>query len=464
MQRLTDLREILQYVPRFQDRLFVIALDGSVLAHENFRNLLLDVRLLRSLRINVVLVHGCGHQLAQIAQEQSLTFSDLNGTGKTDPETLRWSIIASHQATHQLLEGLSTQNLTGVVANAILAHPAGILRGEHQQFTGRVERVQKAVLTTFLQQETIPIVPPLGWDGEGQTYRLNSDAVAAQVALALGAVKLIYLSSSPGILRDGSLVRQLTTEEARSLLEESSQERGSWRFSKLTHALCAAEQGIPRAHVIDGRVEEGLLGEVFSHEGVGTLIHANEYRSIRRANKSDVHVIQALIREGVANEEIMQRDRAELEAQIGDFFVFEVDGGLLGCAALHVYAEENQAELACVCVDARNENQGVGKKLIQYAEQQARQMKIRQLFCLSTQAYNYFLNKGGFRLAEPQALPKERRERYERSGRQSLVLIKDLSTPASENKGYVVGPPSEKLQAQEALAGSEGSGAEMPMK
>src|SRR5205814_7120282 len=128
-------------------------------------------------------------------------------------------------------------------------------------------------------------------------------------------------------------------------------------LSKLEQGVRAARGGVPRVHIIDGRVEEGLLAEVFSNEGVGTLIHANEYQAIRRAQKRDVRGIFRLIEAGVANDELVERSRAEIERQIDDFFVFEVDRTPVACAALHFYPAEKMAELACVCVEGRSENQ-----------------------------------------------------------------------------------------------------------
>src|SRR5713226_9980577 len=195
MLRLTDLREILRYVPQFRDRVFVIAIDGAVLEDDNFCNLLLDIALLRSLRIGVALVHGAAHQIRRLAEQLGQTPSNLDGTGITDAVTLQLALTAANRVTHEILEGLSANDLRGACSNALVAHPAGILQGIDQQWTGRVERVEIAFLRSLLENDIIPVIPPLGCDGEGNTYRLNSDAVAVEVARALQAVKLIYLSS-----------------------------------------------------------------------------------------------------------------------------------------------------------------------------------------------------------------------------------------------------------------------------
>jgi amino-acid N-acetyltransferase len=195
----------------------------------------------------------------------------------------------------------------------------------------------------------------------------------------------------------------------------------------LEQAIRAVRGGVPRVHIIDGRVEEGLLAEVFSNEGIGTLIHANEYQSIRWAERDDVRAILNLLQSGVERDELMGRSRAEVEQQVHDYFLFEVDSTPVACAALHVFADDDKAELAAVCVDPRYENQGIGAKLMRFAEDQARRLDVGVLFCLSTQAYNYFQQKGGFVPGTPDDLPAARRERYELSGRRSLVLLKNLA-------------------------------------
>jgi amino-acid N-acetyltransferase len=426
MLRLTDLREILRYVPRFRDKVFVIAVDGAIVEDDNFGNLLLDIAVLRSLRIEVALVHGAGHQIRRLAAQTGLQPSNVDGTGVTDAATLQLAIGAANRVTHEILAGLTANDLRGVTGTAAVAHPAGILGGIDHQFTGRVERIDTALLRALLERDLVPVMPPLGCDGEGKTYRLNSDAVAVEVARALEAVKLIYLTTSPGIHRGDELLRQLTIEEAEEILRTQRTELRPAEVSKLEHAVRAGRGGVPRVHIIDGRVEEGLLSEVFSNEGIGTLVHANEYQAIRRAQRKDGRAIHALIQESVANDELIGRSREEIERQIADYFVFEVDRNPVGCVALHFYPETAQTELACVCVQPTYENQGIGLRLVQYAEVQARNQQARQLYCLSTQAVNYFVQKAGFRPGTPDDLPPPRRERYDRSGRRSQVLVKEL--------------------------------------
>lgn len=430
MLRLTDLREILRYVPRFREKIFVISIDGAVVADDNFSNILLDIALLRSLRIGVAIVHGAGQQIRELAQQTGVTPSNYDGTGVTNAETFQLALTAASRVTHGILARLTATDLRAAHCNALVAHPAGILQGVDYQMTGRVERVDIAQLEALLENDIVPVIPPLGCDGEGTTYRLNSDAVAVEVARALQAVKLIYLSSHEFIQRGETPLRQLSVEEAEMILRKHRDEVPPAMVSKLEHAVRAARGGVQRVHIIDGRVEEGLLAEVFSNEGIGTLVHTNEYQSIRHAQRRDARAIYTLIQASMENDELLRRSRADIERSIEDFFVFEVDRNPVACAALHFYHDESKVELACICVDSKYENQGIGAKLMQYAETIARSAGTSEIFCLSTQAFNYFVQKGGFRHGTPDDLPQGRRERYDKSGRRSQVLTKKLEASA----------------------------------
>ena len=426
MNHLTDLREILRYVPRFRDRVFVIAVDGAIVEDDNFPNLLLDIALLRSLSVRVVLVHGAAHQVRRFAEIAGVSPSDFDGTGITDEPTLQVAITAANRVSHEILEGLSATDLRGATPNALVAHPAGILGGVDYRLTGRVERVDGPLLQTLLEHDIIPVIPPVGCDGTGRSYRLNSDAVAVEVAKTLAAVKLIFLSADGGVRGPRGVVRQLTVQEAEAFLKQHRTDLSGGALTKLAHAAKAGRAGVERVHIIDGREDAGLLGEVFSNEGIGTLVYTNEYLAIRPALKKDVRAIHRLIQQGIEAEELVRRTLKEVERQVNDFYVFERDGTVAACGALHPYPEQSAAEMACLFVSPRHENQGIGGKLIAFIEAQARARGVRTLLCLSTQAINYFIQKGGYRLGTPDDLPPARREQYDRSNRRSQVLVKNL--------------------------------------
>jgi amino-acid N-acetyltransferase len=426
--KVADLRGILQYVPRFRDRIFVVAVDGEIVAAPNFANILLDLAVLRSLNIKVVLVHGARLQIEALAAERGAVLSNSDGTGITDDATLKVSLDAATTVMNEIMQGLTQVDLRAAYANAIIAHPAGILGGVDFQHTGKVERVDTQALELFLNQGIIPLVPPIGYDGEGRTFRVNSDGIAVEVAEALRAMKIIFLTGEDGVVVQGEIVRQMAVAEAEELVKKRRSQVAPRLLSKVEHAARACRQGVPRVHLLNGHVNEALLAEVFSPDGIGTMIYSNEYQQIRRIFKKDVRAIMALIRESVAGEELVRRTRAEILAHLEDYWVLEIDRNLIGCVAVHLHPETAQAEMACLYVAKAAEGQGHGRKLMSFAEQLAAEKGAKQLFALSTQAFNYFQQKGGFTEATPDVLPPERRKKYDVSGRNSKVLVKALAT------------------------------------
>ncbi len=422
-----DLRGILRYIPHFREKAFILSIDGAIVTHENFSNLLMDVAVLRSLSIRVVIVHGASAQIRVLAAERGLTPSDLQGTGVTDEPTLRLALTAANRLTHEVLEGLFANDLRAAYANVITAYPVGIIGGVDHLYTGKVERVDTEMLQTLLSQGIIPVLAPLGFDGDGKTYRVNSDSIALAVAEALKAIKLVFVTTEDGIFCRDRLIRQMIVGDLEALLGRSREEIPPAQVSKAQHAALACRAGVQRVHIINGLVDEGLLAEVFSNEGIGTLIYANEYQQIRRAVKKDIRSILMLTKKSMDTEELMRRSRASIERHLGDYYIFEIDRNPVACVALYSYPEEKKAEIAHLFVSPSHENQGIGRTLVSFLEEKARETGVRELIALSTQAFTFFQSKLGFAEGSPDDLPPARREIYEQSGRRSKVLVKKLA-------------------------------------
>lgn len=425
--KVSDLRGILQYVPRFRERIFVIAIDGEIIASDNFANTLLDIAVLRSLSIKVIVVHGAGHQIAELAKARGISVSETDGTGVTDEATLQLSLEAISRVTNEVMQGLTTVDLRAAYPNTIIAHPAGIIGGKDFRYTGRVEKVDTKSLHLFLNEGIVPVVPPLGFDGEGRTYRVNSDNIAVEIAEAMQAMKIIFLGADEVAL-NGQIIRQLSIAETEEIVRNKKQQLSSPRLvSKLDHAVKACRSGIPRVHLLNGNTDEALLTEVFSHEGVGTMVYSNDYHQIRRIFKKDVRGVMTLIRQSVDNEELIRRRRIDIIEHLEDFWVLEIDRNLVGCVALHIHPEQQLGELACLHVSKNYANSGYGRKLMAFVENLAAEKGLKQIMALSTRAFAYIQQKGGFVEASPDILPADRRARYEASGRNSMVLVKTIS-------------------------------------
>ncbi len=426
-----DLRGILQYVPQFRGRTFVIALDGAVVASDNFSNILLDLAVLRSLSIKVVLVHGATLQIEELAAKRGVELSNKDGVGGTDSASMEVCIDAITRLGNDVMQDLAALKMRAVTANAISAHPAGVVGGVDMGLTGKTDRVDSDMLEGFLEKEILPIVPPLGYDSNGHTLRMNSDEVAKVIAVALKASKIIYLTvDEPDFGLETHSARQLSAEDGAALLDQTRASSSGFApglLSKLKQAVRACQEGVSRVHLVNGSRDDALLAELFSNEGVGTMVFADAYQKIRQATPADVDEMLVMMRRVVEDEQLVERDKGEILAKLEDYIVMEIDGNVVGVGALHSYTEEKSAELACIHVKKDHGNQGYGRALVRFLEEKANGLGINNLFALSTQTSDYFTSCLGYReSADLGAMPAERRLKWEQNGRNARFLVKEL--------------------------------------
>ncbi len=427
---IADLRGILHYVPQFRGRTFVVAVDGAVLASPQQAQLMVDLASLHNLDIRLVLVFGARRQIQEAAEKTSVTPSNLDGTGPTDEATLELCLSAISRLSGELMRGLTTVGLRTATPNAISAHPAGIVDAIDQLHTGRIEDVDSRGLRTILDDGMIPLVAPLTYDRSGQALRLNSDAVAVAIGREIGADKILFLSEEPcprSLSPDGG--GQIPSGNAISLAHrlEAKGDRPSLA-SKFRHASKACEGSVSRVHIIDGNDPESLLSELFSNEGVGLMVYADDYLLVRSAVEADIPEILTLIEGAIEEGEILHRSYDTILMSIADFSLLEVDGNPIGCVAVHQSEDfPETAELACLFVRQSHKGQGYGARLVAHAEQIAIERGAQQLVVLTTRAKGYFERVGNFSSADPSQLPAFRLSSYQSSGRGSIVLLKTLS-------------------------------------
>jgi len=424
----TDLRGILKYVPRYQDQIFVLAIDGAIVSDENFGNILLDVAVLRSLGIKVVIVHGIGKQIEELSEIRKVPITDSIGTGVTDAATLDLAIRAAGRVTHLVLEDLTQNNLKAALTNAVRSAPLGILRGVDHQFTGRVDRVDREFLLQLIASGVVPVVNPIAFDRDGRALRVNSDLLAAEIAEALRATKILFFTPNRGLEINGQFKQQINVDILRDLLANKPDSINDAMRSKAAHAVKAIETGTPRVHLLDGRMMDGLLTEIFSNEGVGTLIHGNEYQQIRQATKRDVRAIYNLTRSAVKREELVFRTQQAIEKNIENFYVFEIDENIIACASVTFFADKpGLAEVGSLYVMPFYHHRGIGKKMVEFGCKVAKDKGAHTVLALSTQAFTFFTSVCGFSEADKDALPEARLKSYEDSGRNSKILLKQLA-------------------------------------
>jgi amino-acid N-acetyltransferase len=304
--------------------------------------------------------------------------------------------------------------------NFVTAQPVGVVDGVDLQFTGRVRKIDAVAINNRLRDEEIVLLSPLGYSPTGEIFNLTVEDVAASTAAAIGADKLIFMMDNEGVVdAAGELRAELTIAEAEALLPDLPP--GDAKVY-LPHAVRACRMGVARAHLISAATDGALLTEVFTHDGIGTMLTASGLDELREATIDDaggiLQLIEPLEEQGV----LVKRSRERLEQEIDRFFVFEHDGLIVACGALYPFDGEAAAELACLAVAPAYRDAGLGDRMLRHAAMRARAMRLKRLFVLTTQATHWFLERG-FAEGEVEALPESKKRLYNWQ-RRSKVLIR----------------------------------------
>ncbi|MFO8028018.1 MAG: amino-acid N-acetyltransferase [Opitutales bacterium] len=423
----TDLRGILKYVPMFREHIFVIAVDGSMVAHEMFRNALLDIAVLRSLNIRIVLVHGIGQQLRELGESRGVGISDVHGEGPTDEPTLQLATEATAAVNLKIAQGLTRNRLRCAATNAVRSKEIGILKGRDQQLSGNVDKLDIQLIHQLLDSDTIPVLAPIAFNREGNPLRLNSDLLAAELASSLDASKLIFLNTHEGLRIDGNLLTNLPVAKLEALLHDGTGGAFPERLrSKSACAIKAIRAGTPRAHILDGRIFGVLLNEIFDKVGIGTMVYSNDYESIRPAIAADAYSIYNITRNAVQSEALIERSQEYVESEISNFLVYEIDGSIIGCIHLRSYDDRQTIEIGNVYVQPFYQKKGVGRHLVEYVCREAKGQGTERVVALTTQATKFFTAVCHFKEGDHSDLPEERAAEAQRNGRNSRVFYLDL--------------------------------------
>lgn len=248
------------------------------------------------------------------------------------------------------------------------------------------------------------------------------DPQVVDFTVGMGAVKLIALLEE-AILIDGEPVPAVAAAQAEALADSGKVTAGA---GLLVSAAAACRRGVPRVHVLNGRRQGVLVDELFSNEGVGTMVHADAYQEIRPLRDEDIPELLGMIGRSVRRSKLVPRNYEDILGRIGDYHVMVIDDNVVGCVALHEYPEEGVAEVACLYVKLAHEGRGYGAELVSHAEAEAEERGIPRVFALTNRAADFFRDRMGYTLSEKETLPARRRGQLEESGRGSLVFWKSL--------------------------------------
>ena len=429
-------RDSSPYIHAHRNKTFVVSFGGEVLADGLFTHLVHDFALLNSLGIRLVLVHGIRPQVEQRLRQRGEEMRYAQGLRVTDAtalECVKEAAGAVRVEIEALLSmGLANSPMAGAQirvtsGNFVVAKPLGVRDGVDFQHTGEVRRVDCQGLAVKLDQGDVLLLPPLGYSPTGEVFNLSAEEVATAVAIALKADKLLLLTEQDFVARrDGQTYRQLTTTETATLLADLPNLEAD-TSSHLRAALMAASSGVQRVHLLNRHIDGAILLELFTRDGVGTLVSASPFEEMRSAGINDVGGILDLIRPLEEGGVLVKRSREMLEMEIGDYTVIERDGLVVGCAALHAFTEEGMGELACLALHADYRGEKRGERLLACIEKNAWSLGLRQLFVLTTQTTHWF-REHGFEPAEISDLPEARQALYN-ARRNSKVLLKELDNP-----------------------------------
>ena len=405
---------------------------GAAISNANFGNMVQDIALLHSLGIRLVLVHGAREQIDDRLRESGLDSNFHRQLRITSKKEMNHSIQAVGSTRFTIEAALSrglpnspmhNADISVMGGNLITAMPLGIIEGVDHHYTGKVRTVADQALTAMLDQHSIVLISPVGFSATGEMFNLSYTDIATQVAIQIRADKLISYNGSNGVVdADNHLRRELTLSQCQQLLAEKTNDDD---YESLHACYTACNQGVMRAQLISYADDGALIKELFTHDGVGTMVHRDNYEVIRRGHIDDVRGIIELItpleEEGV----LVRRSRELLEREIEYFTVVEKDGMVLACAALYPFANETAGELACVVTHPEYRDDGKASKLLEYIETRAKELSLRQLFVLTTQASHWFIERG-FTHTTIDNLPTEKKLLYNYC-RNSQVLVKNIA-------------------------------------
>ena len=441
-------RSVAPYIHAFGGKTFVIAFGGEVVDDGQFISLSHDLNLLTSLEVRIVLVHGARTQIESRLKRANLKTNLAGGLRVTDDQAME-VVKEANGSIRVEIESLLSMGLVNspmagsdirvASGNFVTAKPIGVLEGVDLQHTGEVRKVDSTAIQKRLDDGEMVLLSPLGYSPTGEAFNLSLEDVAVSTAIALHADKLIFLMDSSGVHNArGELLREMTAQKAKNLLQHvknNHSDNGTAKSKEapnitedeayyLPAAIRACDHGVARTHLICRHTDGAILQELFTHDGIGTMVTEMPLESMRQADVDDVGALLQLIEPLEAEGILVRRGRERLEMEIEQFYVMEHDGRVIGCAALYPFAQEKTAEFACLAIHPAYRGGGRGDRLFLYCEAQAKELGFKTIFCLTTRTEHWFLERG-FIEKTVMDLPAEKQKIYNLQ-RRSKVFVKKL--------------------------------------
>ena len=432
-------RAVAPYIHAYRGKTFVVAITGELIAAGKLNPFAQDMSILHAMGIKLVLVHGFRPQVNEQLRAKGHTSQFSHGRRITDAIALDCAQEAAGQLRFEI-EAAFSQGLPNtpmanatvrvISGNFLTARPVGIVDGIDFQQSGLVRKVDAAAIRRAIDNDAVAMLSPFGFSPTGEAFNLSMEEVATSTAIALKADKLLFLTEVPGIREDRSdpespIDTELALADAERLLDTLPPPTDPSDVAfYLRHCVKACRAGVERSHILPFAVDGALLQEVYTHDGIGTMVVDEKLESLREATADDIGGILQLIEPFEQDGTLVKRDRTEIERDISHYIVIEHDGVIFGCAALYPYPEEGTAEMAALTVSPGVQGQGDGERMLKRIEQRARAAGLKSIFVLTTRTMHWFL-KRGFQQVDPDWLPEARKAKYSHN-RRSQVLLKKL--------------------------------------
>ncbi|MDP3082291.1 MAG: amino-acid N-acetyltransferase [Rubrivivax sp.] len=433
-------RAVAPHIHAYRGKTFVVAMAGELVAAGKLSVFVQDLSILHAVGIKLVLVHGFRPQVNEQLAAKGHVSRFSHGVRITDAVALD----AAQEAAGQLrfeIEAAFSQGLPNtpmanatvrvISGNFLTARPVGIVEGIDFMHSGLVRRVDGDAIGRAIDTGALVLLSPFGFSPTGEAFNLSMEDVATSTAIAMGADKLIFMTELPGIREnladpDSAIDTELSLAEARRLLQSlPAPTQPSEPAFYLQHCVKACEGGVERSHILPLSVDGALLQEVFTHDGIGTMVVDEKLESLREATPDDVGGILQLIEPFERDGTLVRRERTEIERDIANYTVIEHDGVIFGCAALYPFPEARTAEMAALTISPQVQSQGDGERILKRIEQRAKAAGLSSIFVLSTRTMHWFI-KRGFAVVDAEWLPEARKRKYNWD-RRSQVLVKKLN-------------------------------------
>jgi amino-acid N-acetyltransferase len=426
------LRSVAPYIHAFRNKTFVIGFPGELVKAGRLESLAHDVALLAAMGMRIVLVHGSRPQVQEQLTLRNIESRYSQGVRITDAPSLECAKEASGELRLDIEAAFSAglpntpmgnARIRVISGNFVTARPVGIVDGIDFEHTGIVRKIESESIRHALNSGALVLLSPLGFSPTGEAFNLSMEDVATSVAISLDADKLIFMAEDDGVPSiNGERIGEISEDDAEDYVARRALHDDATFI--LQHALRACYGGVERAHIIPFARDGALLLELFTHDGIGSMVVEETLEALRPATIDDVAAIVSLIEPLEADGTFVTRGRAKIERDIDRFTVIEHDGVIFGCAALYTFSRSTMAELACLMVRSDTQGKGDGERLLKSIEQQARQAGMKSLFVLTTRTAHWFL-KRGFKIGSVDQLPATRKDVYNWA-RKSQVLVKSL--------------------------------------